>query len=93
MNKILALLRALFSSGSNHRHGHGVGTGYHQGELGSSYDRGRDEYFEEEGSDCEGEADAPQEDQPSEEEYVEDGASTEEGSPSDLAEEEAKEED
>ena len=88
MNKILALLRALFSSGGTRRHRHGMGSGYHHGEVGRSYDRGREEYFEEEDTDREGEEDAPQEDQSSEEEYVEEESSAEEDSPSEPAEEE-----
>ena len=91
MNKILALLRTLFNSGGTRRHRDGMGSGYHHGEVGRSYDRGREEYLEEEDSDSKGVEDAPQEDQSSEEEYVEEESSAEEDSPSEPAEEEEEE--
>ena len=74
MNKILAFLRALVGSGSSRRHDQGAGTGYYRGDVGRSYDRGREEHFEEEGSHSEGDKDAPEEDPAAEEEFVEEDA-------------------
>ena len=79
MNKILAFLRALVGSGSSRRHDHGASTGHYRGDVGRSYDRGREEYFEEEGAHSEGDKDAPEEDPAAEEEFVEEDAA--EGEP------------
>ena len=89
MNKILAFLRALVGSGRSHRHDHGASTGHYRGDVGRSYDRGREEHFEEEGAHSEGDKDAPEEDPPAEEEYVEEDAPEEE--PSEPDEEEREE--
>ncbi|MDP6985074.1 MAG: hypothetical protein QGG05_18515 [Candidatus Latescibacteria bacterium] len=93
MNKILAFLRTLVGSGSSRRHDHGASTGHYRGDVGRSYDRGREEFFEEEGAHSEGDKDAPEEDPAAEEEFVEeDAAEGESPSEQEYVEDDAPEE-